>query len=241
MAGPQVNLPLATFRFWAQYFRFETEGFGVLARTDPALIVAYHGGPWTFDLWMLAARMYDELGYFPRAVWHRVWWQIPALGGAVTELGGLPGPPTEADMARIKSQGQHLVVTPGGAKEGLRPFWRSHRVDFGSRRGYLRLAYAHDLPIIPVVSSGLDETFLGLSNAYEVSKRLFGREHVPAWLAVGLGGIWPLALPFPVKIRQRIGSPIRLGEESLEQAHDHVTGVLQSMLDELRREHGGWL
>jgi 1-acyl-sn-glycerol-3-phosphate acyltransferase len=242
--SPHVRLPLATFRFWKQYFRFETEGFDVLATTEPSLIVGYHGGPWTFDLWMLAARMYDELGYFPRASWHRIWWQFPALGEVVTELGGLPGPPTDADVIKTKSRGEHLVMAPGGTREALRPFWRNHRVDFGRRRGYLRLAHAHDLPIIPVVASGLDETFLGLNDGHALS-RLLGRE-APAWLALGLGGIWPCALPFPVKIRQRIGSPIRLGslpysvtdgDESVEKVNAHVTMTLQSMLDELRRAH----
>ena len=251
MARPpsrRVRLALATFKFWTQYFRFETEGFDVLAATEPSLIVAYHGGPWTFDLWMLAARMHDELGYFPRATWHRIWWRFPALGQAVTELGGGPGPPTDAEMRGIKARGEHLVMAPGGTSEALRPFWRSYRVDFGRRRGYLRLAYAHELPIIPVVASGLDETFVGLNDGRALSTRLFGREELPAWLALGMGGIWPFALPFPVKIHQRIGDPIRLGplpsspadaDASVEQAHAHVTKTLQSMLDGLRRDRAG--
>ena len=235
--SPRARLPLATFRLWSRYFRYEVDGFDVLAATEPSLIVAYHGGPWTFDLWMLAARMYDELGYFPRASWHRVWWRVPGVREAVAELGGLPGPPTAADVLELKSRGEHLVMAPGGTREGLRPFWRRHRVDFGSRRGYLRLAYAHRLPIIPVVASGLDETFLGLNDGHAVSRRLAGRYGVPAWFAVGLGGPWPFALPFPVRIRQRIGAPIRLGDETtLEEAHVRVTTTLQSMLDALRRD-----
>ena len=246
--SPRVRLALATFRFWTQYFRFETEGFDVLATTEPSLIVAYHGGPWTFDLWMLAARMYDELGYFPWAIWHRIWWRFPALGQAITELGGRPGPPTDAEMTGIKARGEHLVMAPGGPSEALRPFWKSHRVDFGRRRGYLRLACAHDLPIIPVVASGLDETFVGLNDGHALSTRLFGREELPAWLGLGMGGIWPLALPFPVKIHQRIGAPVRLGSlpsspadraEFLEEANARVTRTLQSMLDALRRDQSG--
>jgi 1-acyl-sn-glycerol-3-phosphate acyltransferase len=218
-----------------RYFRFEIEGFDVLAKTESSLIVAYHGGPWTFDLWMLAARMHDELGYFPRAFWHRIWWGFPALRQAVTELGGLPGPPSKDDMIGIKARGEHMVVTPGSTREGMRPFWRRHRVDFGPRRGYLRLAHAHDLPIIPVVSTGLDETFLGLSDGFALPTRLPGQGELPLWLALGIGGIWPFALPFPVKIRQRVGSPIRVGSLPLEEAHRHVTSTLQSMLDALRR------
>jgi hypothetical protein len=76
---------------------------------------------------------------------------------------------------------------------------------------------------------------MGLNDGHALSKRLFGSAEIPAWLGLGLGGVWPLTLPFPVKIRQRIGPPIRLGDESLEKAHAFVTSTLQSMLDELRR------
>jgi 1-acyl-sn-glycerol-3-phosphate acyltransferase len=217
---PSRALSLATFRLWTQYFRYETEGFDILASAEPSLIVAYHGGPWTFDLWMLAVRMHDELGYFPGAVWHPFWWRIPAFRQVVTGLGGLPGLPTALDVAGMRSRGEHFVVAPGGTREGLRPFWRSRRVDFGRRRGYLRLAQAHDLPIIPVAASGLDDMFIGLNNG-------------PAWVALGLGGVWPLALPFPVKVRQRIGEPISVGSLPLEVAHVRVTETLQSLLDDL--------
>jgi 1-acyl-sn-glycerol-3-phosphate acyltransferase len=230
------GLPLATFRFWMRYFRYETEGFEILADTEPSLIVAYHGGPWTFDLWMLGTRMYDELGYFPRASWHRNWWRVPAVGDVVTELGGMPGPAGDSDIIAIKSRSEHLVMAPGGTREALRPFWQSQRVDFGHRRGYLRLARTHDLPIIPVVATGLDETFLGLNDGYALSKRLFGRSDLPAWVALGMGGVWPFALPFPVKIRQRIGTPISPASfPDDEDAHTHVTTTMQSMLDTLRR------
>ena len=231
-----VELPLATFRLWMRYFRYETEGFEILAETEPSVIVAYHGGPWTFDLWMLGVRMYDELGYFPRAFWDRSWWRLPAVGRVVTELGGLPGPPTHADIVALKSQGEHLVLAPGGTREALRPFWKRQHVDFGRRRGYVRLARAHDMPIIPVVASGVDETFLGLNDGRASSKRLFGRSDVPVWLAAGVGGIWPLALPLPARIRQRVGAPVDPASFADEEAvHVHVTTTMQAMLDALRR------
>ena len=240
-SGPYDLASLATFKVWQRYFRFETEGFDVLRDTETSLIVAYHGGPWTFDLWMLGDRMHDELGYFPRAVWHWIWWAIPGLHQAVTGLGGLRGAPGEEEIDELKARGEHLVVAPGGMREAMRPFWDDGRVDLGDRRGYLRLALRYDLPIIPVVATGLDATCVGLNDGYRTSRRVFGRGDLPAWLAFGIGGIWPLALPFPAKIRQRIGEPIRLDalgagreEEDLERAHARVATTLQAMLDDLR-------
>ena len=83
----------------------------------------------------------------------------------------------------------------------------------------------------------MDGTFLGCNDGYALSRRLFGRGDLPAWLAFGVGGIWPLALPFPVKIHQRIGPPIRLAPASaddgdaVEDAHEQVAEALQAMLD----------
>jgi 1-acyl-sn-glycerol-3-phosphate acyltransferase len=237
-SAPYALASHATFTLWRRYFRFETEGFDVLRDTESSLIVAYHGGPWTFDLWMLGDRMHDELGYFPRAVWHWLWWTIPGLREMVDELGGLRGVPTPQDMAELKRRGEHLIVAPGGMREAMRPFWRNGAVDLGERRGYVRLALRHDLPIIPVVATGLDATFVGLNDGYALSRRLFGRGDLPAWLALGAGGIWPLALPFPVKIHQRIGAPIQLepGRDddaaAVEAAHARVAATLQAMLED---------
>jgi len=207
---------LTSFRFWQRYFRFEVDGFEILAESEPAVVVGYHGGPWAFDLLMLGTRVHDELGYFPRACWHPGWWLIPSVGRVVTELGGLPRRPTDAEMRSLKARGEHIVFAPGATHEGLRPFWESQRVDFGPHRGYAKLALAHDMPIIPVVALGIERTFLGLNSGLP-------------WLALGAGGVWPLALPFPVKIRQQIGRPIR-ARGDVETVHATVTRALQAML-----------
>ena len=208
---------LASFRLWQRYFRFEVDGFEIVAESPPALLVGYHGGPWALDLLMLGARVHDELGYFPRACWHPGWWSVPAVGKVVSELGGLPGRPTDAEMNALKARGEHFVFAPGAMTEGLRPFWEAGRVDFGRHRGYAKLALAHELPIIPVVSPGMDRTYVGLNSGLP-------------WLGLGVGGVWPFALPFPVKIRQRIGPPIA-PKGDVEELHATVTATLQAMLE----------
>ena len=128
---------------------------------------------------MLGDRMSDELGYYPRAVWHWLWWAIPGLNQVVTGLGGLRGAPTSHEIDDLKARGEHLVVAPGGMREAMRPFWVDGRVDLGDRRGYLRLALRYDLPIIPVVATGLDATFVGLNDGYRTSQCVFHRGDLP--------------------------------------------------------------
>jgi hypothetical protein len=67
-------------------------------------------------------------------------------------------------------------------------------------------------------------------------RRLVGHGSVPAWLGIGMGGLWPFALPWPTRIVQQIGPRIdvrALG--GLEDALAHMTSLLQSMLDSVRR------
>ena len=122
-------------------------------------------------------------------------------------------------------------------------FRRARVVDVGAEQiiflkcgdAYLELfASKGDAPIAPPMNDG-----------YAWSKRLLGVGTVPLWLGVGVGGLWPLSLPWQVRIRQRIGQAIDLAplrarhaddERFVSTAHALVTGTLQSMLDELRRE-----
>jgi len=230
---------LTGFRLASRYFRYECEGFEHV-RAGPALLVAYHGRPHPADVFMLSVRIYDELGYMLPAVWATTWGEVPALRGLVSALGGFYGEPSAEQMARLIAEGRHLVVCPGGTREALRPAWQKTHVDWGERRGYLRLAARHGLPILPVAASGVDRMWFGLNDGYRLSKRLFGHGGWPVWLGVGFGGVWPFALPWPVRVRQRIGEPIDVREfgslddpAALEAAHCAVTGKIQSMLEEL--------
>ena len=63
---------------------------------------------------------------------------------------------------------------------------------------------------------GIDRTYVGLNSGLP-------------WLGVGVAGLWPLALPFPVKIRQRIGEPIP-PQGDVEELHATVTSTIQAML-----------
>ena len=115
---------LATFRAAQRYFRYEVEGLEHL-RGRSSLLVGYHGGPWALDIFMLSARMHDELGHLPRAIFLDTWSRFPILRDMVASLGGFYGAPTRERVQQIRERGEHIVVLPGGTREALRSASRS--------------------------------------------------------------------------------------------------------------------
>ena len=105
---------------------------------------------------------------------------------------------------------------PGGDYEVHRPTWESGQVDFDGRKGFLRLALEHDVPIVPVVSVGGQETALFLTRGEGLARllgldRMFRLKVLPISLALP----WVLNVgdmlghvPLPAKITIDVLEPI---------------------------------
>src|SRR5437773_690256 len=128
--NPYLYAWLTLFRGMSKYFRFECEGFENL-RTRTSLLVGYHGSPFPVDVFMLSTRVHDELGYILPAIWLRTWGEIPVLRSMVRALSGFLSEPNSAEMQSLIREGKHLVVLPGGSREGMKPFWRRYRLEWG--------------------------------------------------------------------------------------------------------------
>ena len=61
-------------------------------------------------------------------------------------------------------------------------------MDFDGRKGFLRLALEHDVPIVPVVSVGGQETALFLSRGEGLAAAAAPGQDVPAQGAADLAG-----------------------------------------------------
>lgn len=237
--GPVLRGWLRLWGAMQRYHRFEVEGLEHLATGRPGLIVGYHGRPVAHDLCMLSVTMHRQLGYMPHAIVHAAFGRSRGLAYVADQLGFVTG--DDASLRAALDRGEHVIVTPGGTREGCRSRHQRYQVSWGPRTGYLKLALRHDLPIIPVAASGVDDAYVGLNDGYVWGKRMRIPAKLPLWLGVGVGGLWPMALPFPVKIRQRIGPPIALtppreGEDAervLAGHHERVTNTVQAMLDDL--------
>ena len=170
------------------------------------------------------------------------------LSRALAKLGGLRADPDQA-LAALRS-GFAVQVYPGGDYDSSKPFWRRHQVCFAGRMGYVRLALAAQVPIVPVVSIGAHETLFMLSDGRQLARALGLRKRLrlaalPLQICLPWGlvlGTPPGYLPLPAQITIRALPPISLQGTSADQASDpavvaridaQVRHAMQAALDDL--------
>jgi 1-acyl-sn-glycerol-3-phosphate acyltransferase len=239
-------------RLWlaaSLYFRGEVRGLGNIPEDGPVLLVGNHsGGNLTPDthVFTLAFSAYFgvERRFYQLA--HNLVLSMPGLG-MLRKYGTVAASPENARKAL--ASGAALLVYPGGDYEVHRPIWEANRVDFDGRKGFIRLALEHDVPIVPVVSIGGQETSIFLSRGETLARlmqldKLLRLKVLPISLAIPWGlnvgdmlGHWPLpakitveALP-PIHLREEFGDDPDLGE-----VYDHVIRLMQETLDALAAE-----
>jgi 1-acyl-sn-glycerol-3-phosphate acyltransferase len=242
------NLP----RLWlltSLYFRGEVRGLGNIPEHGPVLLVGNHsGGNLTPDtgVFTLAFHAYFgvERAFYQLA--HNLVLSMPGLG-FLRRFGTVAASPSNAKKAL--ETGAALLVYPGGDYEVHRPTWERHKVDFDGRRGFIRLALDQNVPIVPVVAIGGQETALFLSRGEGLAKalmldRLFRLKVLPISIALPWGlnvGDMLGHIPLPAKITIEVLPPIHLREQfgpepDIGEVYDHVMRSMQDTLDALASE-----
>src|SRR3954463_7746883 len=154
------------------WFRGDVRGLGNIPEEGPVLLVGNHsGGNLTPDtgVFTLAYSAYFgvERPFYQLA--HNLVLSMPGLS-ALRKFGTVAASPENAEKAL--SSGAALLVYPGGDYEVHRPIWERHKVDFNGRKGFIRLALEHDVPLVPVVAIGGQETSIFLSRGERLAKAL---------------------------------------------------------------------
>jgi len=230
------------------YYRADVEGQEHLP-PGPVLVAATHNGgfaiPDAVAIWVAYWRRFgtDAPGY---AMTHKAALALPGVGLALRRMGGVPASPESA--AIVLRAGFPLFTTPGGDLDSLKPFAMRHRVVFGGRRGFIRVAIRHQVPIVPVVSVGAHETQVVLNDGRWLARvtgfaRFFRIKTLPVTLSFPFGltlaGI--PSIPLPTKVSIRILPPIDLGEPPLaaddpatvERCYERVRAAMQRELTDL--------
>jgi 1-acyl-sn-glycerol-3-phosphate acyltransferase len=232
------------------WFRGEVRNLGNIPEKGPVLLVGNHSGgnvtPDTF-IFTLAFSSYFGIERRFHQLAHNLVVTLPWSGALIRRGGTVAASHRNAEKAL--SAGAALLVYPGGDWEVHRPTWDGAKVDFAGRKGFIRLALDQDVPIVPVVSIGGQETALFLSRGDQIAKamrldRLFRLKVLPLSLAVP----WVLNVgdflghvPLPAKITTEVLPAIHLreqfGEEpDIDEVYDHITGEMQRTLDSLAAE-----
>jgi 1-acyl-sn-glycerol-3-phosphate acyltransferase len=162
-------------RLWmlaSLYFRAEVRGLQNIPEEGPVLLVGNHsGGNLTPDthVFTLAFTTYFGVERRFHQLAHNLVLSMPGLG-MLRKYGTVAATPENAQ--RALDVGAALLVYPGGDYEVHRPSWDSGKVDFGGRRGFIRLAKERKVPLVPVVAIGGQETALFLSRGERLAKLL---------------------------------------------------------------------
>jgi 1-acyl-sn-glycerol-3-phosphate acyltransferase len=239
-------------RMWllsSLYFRGEVRGLGHIPDEGAALLVGNHsGGNLTPDttVFSLAFHAYFGVERPFHQLAHNLVLSMPGLG-FLRKYGTVAASPENARKAL--QSGAAVLVYPGGDREVHRPSWQGGRIAFGDRKGYVRLALDQDVPIVPVVAVGGQETALFLSQGEALSRLLLlDRLMRLKVLPISLGPPWGLNvgdflghIPLPAKITVEVLPPIHLREEfgaepDVDEVHAHVTRLMQETLDALSAE-----
>jgi 1-acyl-sn-glycerol-3-phosphate acyltransferase len=232
------------------YHRAEVRGLENIPEDGPVLLVGNHsGGTMIADTFVFSAAFYEHFG--PAREFHQLAhdmvFRVPGARALVARWGTVPASPE--NMKRALDRDAALLVYPGGDWETYRPSWESAKIDFAGRKGFARLALEHDVPIIPIVSIGGQETALFLGQGSRLARalrldRAFRVKVLPPVLGPPFGTTildLPIRFPLPAKITVSVGKPIDLREKlgtraKPEEAYELVTTNMQRTLTRLGHE-----
>ena len=242
------NLPglwlLASF-----YFRADVRGLERIPAEGPVLIVGNHsGGNVTPDTTVFTLAFSGHFGVERRLhpLVHNLVLALP-LPFNLPKYGCVVASHQNAKLALDRDAA--VLVYPGGDWEVHRPSWETGKIDFAGRKGFIKLALESDVPIVPLVAVGGQETAVFLSRGDRLARalqldKLFRLKVLPVSLSIPWGvnfgdmlGHWPL----PAKITVEALDPINLREQfgrepDIDEIYDHITETMQTKLDDLQSE-----
>jgi len=235
--------------FCRAYFRLEVEGLERVPPGKALVVINHNSGTTTLELLGFGARWYMERGTeeILYGLAHDALLGVPYLRNFLIRAGGITASQSHGDY--VLQAEQKILVAPGGNLEAFRPFRDRHKIDFGGRTGFLRLALRNRAPILPTVFIGGHETLLVLHDGRPIArafglKKRFRLDTFPIFLAlpwgVAMGPIFHL--PLPAKCKVRVLEPISLDDygpedqdnpEVLDRLYRLVTGRMQDALGDL--------
>ncbi|MEK6976012.1 MAG: lysophospholipid acyltransferase family protein [Candidatus Thermoplasmatota archaeon] len=220
-----VNKLAPALRTLRNYFRLKVDGLDHIPEKGPALLVANHTGWLGLDYALTALSVHDALERTPRGMAHEAWFKAPATRNFAKRVGLFQV--TKDAMAQQLARGHLVMLFPEGEKGAFRPGSDYQLEPFA--RGFVRVAMANQVPVIPVAVLGGEE-----SNP--VGTRIEGYEQL-----LNMKGGIPIPkniLPKPVKWRIRFLKPMPFSDYGPQDADDtdRVHAIAEDVRTRVQRE-----
>jgi 1-acyl-sn-glycerol-3-phosphate acyltransferase len=201
-----------------------------------ALLVGNHGmlgyeSPFFFE------RVLAACGRMPIGLADRWFFRVPGLRDLLVRLGGCYG--SAANGLRALRRGELVVCYPGGAREVFKSEADKYRCLWDRSVGFVRLAIATGVPIIPFAAAGVDDTYRVVARLRGSGRLLMGHHKYDLPIVWGRLGLVPRPVPFWFAFGNPIDPPKNVkstDRDAVLATHADVWARTQAMVDDLQHE-----
>jgi 1-acyl-sn-glycerol-3-phosphate acyltransferase len=247
-----IRRQLPSIARYTSYFTPEVRGLDLLPANGPALVVGNHSCLFYMpEVWVCGQAILSRRGITAPAylLAYDLLFALPGIAPFLRRLGVVPANTGEAESALAR--GACVLVYPGGDLEACRPWTQRDRIDFGGRKGFIRLALRHRIPVIPVVAHGGHHAVVVLSRGDRLARAAglptlrINVFPILAGLPFGVTSILTPPPPMPAHITLEflpaldwMGYDTAAADDAriVSTCYEDITGRLQTALDRLRAE-----
>jgi 1-acyl-sn-glycerol-3-phosphate acyltransferase len=243
----------------------EIRGFENLPRDEPLLFVGNHsGGVGTLDPLPLIVKWIEARGCEAPiyGLTYDLLFAHPATGSLLRQLGCMPA--SHHNARRALEKNASVIVFPGGDYEVFRPWKQRNEIQFGGRVGFIELALATGVRVVPMTIHGAHESTFVMTRGHQFARstgldRLRVKVFPIVWnLPLGPMPAFIPSISLPSRITVELGQPldwshhasagnatdgVHRGQncatdpEVLQECYDEITGVMQSAMDRMSRQN----
>jgi 1-acyl-sn-glycerol-3-phosphate acyltransferase len=195
-------VPLVERLIRAGYFSFEVDGMEHVPRDGRAVYAQNHAGWFPLDAFFVGLGVRRALGPYrtPFFATAEAALAIPVLGAFLRRVGSVPASWFRRPE-RLSGRVRACAFFPEGVPGNTKPFWEAYRMRPWNR-GFVRVAAALDLPIVPAAVLGGEEC-LPVAWTVRLLEPLVGSRFGLPLALIPLPARWRVVFHPPVKLADR--------------------------------------